>query len=247
MFNSVPSTILIAATTLGLSAGAAPIAPTVYVMTVTNGSAMPLSPIVFYVQDGQAPKAQIGEAPSPGFTELCQMGNPKTRIQELGAKPDVTYKTETTSMLAPGESRTVEIEVRDPLLQSIQFETMYGKTKNLCGVAGVTSHGLYALKQHVTSSVIGKDNVLQTGAFLDPSLPVGQTYLDPQACGGIPDAVTCLRSLALTNPGPQKVHFFSGYLSSLTMLLETKYGASETLNLMIPTSGAIHFEVKLKH
>lgn len=222
-------------------------APTLYVLTVTNGGAMPLSPMAIYTVNGQTPKARVGIPATPGFVQLCQTGNPTTRIQELAMSPDVTFKTQTSGMLMPGESRAIEIEVQDPLQQSIQFETMYGKTKDICAVSGVGSHGLYALQQHVTSAVLGKDDVLQTGAFLDPALPMGRTYLDPQVCSMASDAVSCLRSLALENPRQGKIRFFSGYLSSLTMLLESKYGTEQTLNLMIPSSGAVRFELRLKH
>ncbi len=160
---------------------------------------------------------------------------------------DVTFKAQTMGPLLPGESRMVEVEVRDPLQQSLQFEAMYGKTKDTCAVATIGSHRLYALKQHVTAAVLGKDNVVQTGAYLDPAIPMGQSYLDPQVCNGASDAVACLRSLALPNPKPAKIRFSSGYLSSLSMLLETKYGPEEALGVMIPASGAVHFELKLKH
>lgn len=221
--------------------------PTTYILTVTNGSAMPLSPFAIYTQNGQISKANVGTAPTNGFIQLCQTGNPMTRVQELGMNSDVTFRTQTTSMLMPGESRSIEIQVQDPLNQSIQFETMYGKTKDVCALGAVGSHSLYALKQHVTANVVGKDDVVQTGAFSDPAIPAGRTYLDPQVCSGVPDAISCLRSLSMPTGGNAKIRFFSGYLSSLTMLLETKYGASETLSLLFPTSGAVRFDLKLKH
>jgi hypothetical protein len=146
----------------------------------------------------------------------------------------------------PGDSQTIEIEVRGPLKQSIQFEAMYGKTKDICAVGMVNGHSLYALKQHVTSKVIGKDNVLQTGAFLDPAIPEGKTYLDANVCAGEMDAISCLRSLSAPNTGAAKVRFASAYLSSVQMLLENKYGAPETQSLIIPSSGAVEFKLRIK-
>lgn len=230
-----------------LSASAHAAMPTTYLLTVTNGSQMPLSPFAIYTENGQLPKAKIGSTATPAFIQLCQMGNAAARAQELGMDMDVTYKTYTTGLVMPGESRTIEVMVNDPLTQSIHFETMYGKTKDICGIAAISGHSLYALKQHVTSAVTGKDDVVLTGAFLDPALPMGQTYLDTNACAGAADATACIRSLAQPNRNGGKIRFFAGYLSSLSMFLETKYGAEDALSLAIPASGAIRYEVKLKH
>ncbi len=80
-------------------------------------------------------------------------------------------------------------------------------------------------QQHITSEISGKDNVIQTGAFLDPALP-----MDDEA-----------------NSGTGKIHFFNSYLPSLVSFLETKYGSADVLSLSLPTSGAIQFQLKLKH
>lgn len=238
--------LLILAAVAGPVGASSPM-PVTYLLTLTNGSLMPISPIAVYAGNGQVGKTQIGRPPSPGFIQLCQSGDPSLRIRELDMEADVTFKTQTIGLVMPGESRTVEVEVQDPLRQSIHFETMYGKTKDICAIGQINGHSLYALKQHVTSEVIGKDNVLQTGAFLDPVLPMGHDYLDMSVCEGQMSAISCLRSLSAANTGMAKVRFFSTYLSSVQMLLENKYGASETQSLIIPSSGAVEFRLKLKH
>ena len=220
--------------------------PTNYTLTITNGSSMPISPVVVYSQNGQTAKSKVGTFASMGFVQLCQSGNAMARLQELNMMMGVTFKTQTSGPILPGESRTIEVEVKDPLQQSIQFETMYGKSKDVCAVASINGHSLYALKQHVTSSVIGRDSVVQTGVFSDPALPSGHTYLDPQVCSTIGDATTCLRNLSSPKMNMGKIRFFSGYLPSVSMLLEARYGAEEVLNLAIPTSGSIQYEIKLK-
>lgn len=221
--------------------------PVTYLLTITNGGNMPVSPIAIYTENGQMNPIRAGEQPTPGFIQLCQTGNPSTRIQELGLDMGVTFKTQTMGLLMPGQSTTVEVKVNEPLKQTIHFETMYGKTKDICAVAQIGSHSLYALQQHATGEVSGKDNVLQTGAFLDPAIPAGKTYLDMSMCENEADAVSCLRSLSAANMGMPIVRFFSSYLSSVQMLLETKYGAAETQSLLIPSSGAVQYRLKLKH
>ena len=230
-------------TALGAQAQAA----TNYTLKITNGSAMPLSPPIAYVKNGQSPSAQVGDAPTAGFVKICQTGDNSLRAQELGMDPSVTFVTKLPGMLQPGESREVTVEVQDPLTQSVQLETMYGKTKDLCALASAGSHSLYALQQHVTSEYLTKDNVVQTGAFTDPAVPMGRSYLDAIVCADQANAVNCLRSLAQPSMGTQKIRFFAGYLPSLTMLLENKYGATETQSLIVPTSGAVQFQLKLRH
>lgn len=230
----------------GLSARAAN--PATYVVTVTNGSSMPLSGVVVYTQHGQISKSRVGVAPSAGLVQLCQTGNAMTRLQELGMSRDVTFKGQTSGMIMPGESRTIEVTVADPLQQSIQFEAMYVKTKDACAVAGIGSHSLYALQQHVTSNVSGNDDILLSGAFTDPVIPMGRTYLDGQVCAGAMDAISCVRSLSVpVAMGTAKIRAFAGYLSSIPMLLENRYGAADALTLQLPTAGAVRYDVQLKH
>lgn len=230
-----------------VSAGSAFAATQTYILTLTNGSQMPVSPVAVYVTHGQASKSEIASSTTNGFILLCQTGNPALRLQELEMEKDVTFKSQTMGLLFPGETKTIEVEVQDPLHQSIHFEAMYGKTKDVCAVGTIGSHQLIALRQHVTSSYQTKDNVVQTGAFLDPSLPAGATYLDSNACESETSAIGCLRKLALPNPESPKIRFFSSYLSSLQMFLETKYGAKETQSLIVPSSGAVAVQLSLKH
>lgn len=220
---------------------------TKYVLTVTNGGVMPLSPSVVYAKEGQTPAAKIGAAPTRGFVQLCQTGNPSVRAEELKADRSVKYLTGTMGLIMPGETRSVEVDVENPLTQSVHFEAMYGKTKDSCAIASVGSHSLYGLKQHVSTEAISRDQAVQTGAFLDPVLPAGRTYLDGEVCEGKEKAVDCLRDLALANQGPAMVRFVTPYSANLQMLLETKYGASEAQSLVVPSAGAVQLQVKLKH
>ncbi len=222
-------------------------AATTYSLTITNGGVMPISPSVTYVKNGQLPLTQVGQAPAPGFIQLCQTGNNMTRVQEVQMNMDVTAHAETMGLIMPGETRTVEIDVQDPLKQSLQFEAMYGKSKDACAVATFNSHSLYALKQHVTADIFAKDNVVQTGAFTVPALPAGRTYLDADVCAMQADAVSCLRSLSMPMMSGAKVRFFSPYLSSVPMLLEVKYGAAAAQELNLTSSGAVQFDLKMKH
>ncbi len=228
---------------LGLGAHAA----TTYELTITNGGPMPLSPSVVYVHSGQEALARPGEPAPNGLVQLCQSGNAMARAMEIDAKSGVSFLAQTQGLILPGESRTIEVQVDDVATQSIQFETMYGKTKDICGVASFNSHSLQALKQHVTTKVVSKDDVIQTGAFLSPALPMGQSYLDSNACDMQATAIDCLRALSRPAPMRVKIHAAEPYLSSVTMFLERKYGASETQSLLLSGAGAIQFELKLKH
>jgi hypothetical protein len=222
-------------------------ASTRYLVTFTNGATMPLSPGVIYVGERVANGATLGRAPSSGFIQLCQTGNPAGRLAELKADSSVRGVQQTSGPILPGDSLYVEVEVQDPRRQAIHFETMYGKSKDLCAVGSANSHGLYALQLHATQELVGKDDVLQTGAFLDPVRPGDSEYPDPDACGGAMNAVSCLREVALPNPNPAKVRFFSAYSPSLLTYLETRFGAEDVSTLQLPSSGALRFQVRLKH
>jgi hypothetical protein len=218
-----------------------------YELTITNGADTPISPGVFYAKNGASPAAQVGEAPTVGFIQLCQTGNPATRLTELKADSAVQFADQTTAPILPGESRSVEVEVMNPQTQSIHLEVMYGKSKNVCGVASVNSHSLVALKEHVTQEYLGKDNTLLTGAFLDPALPTGSNYQDTNLCPDAVNAIACLRQLSVPNPESAKIRNFAGYFPSLLMALEVKFGAADLQTLLIPTSGAVQIKLKLKH
>ncbi len=231
--------------TVGFGANAQALAK--YELTVTNGSAMPLSPPVVYTKTGAEAAAQVGEAPTAGFSQVCQTGNATTRLNELHADSSVRFVTQFPGMIFPGETKVIEIEVIEPQNQSIHFEAMYGKSKNVCGISSINSHSLVALKQRVTSEVIQKDNTVLTGIFLDPALPAGKTFLDSGICANATDAISCLRELSVANREPAKIRFFQGYIPSVVMALETKFGATDTQTLLFPTSGAIQLKLKLKH
>lgn len=209
-----------------------------YELTLTNGSQMPVSPAAVYVIDGQYAAAAVGQMATAGFVQLCQTGSPAGRIPELAGNSAVTFSDQTMGPIMPGESRSIEVEVKDPARQSVHFEAMYGKTKDLCAVGGINGHSLVALQQHATDRFIGKDDVLATGTFTDPAA----THY---SCTMAADAVSCLRELS--SPTMGTIRFFASYLPSVLNLIEQKYGAAETQSLVIPNSGAVRFSLVLKH
>lgn len=231
---------------LTVVAGSAKAAP--YLLTITNGGVMPLSPAVVYVRDGQAGLATVGTEPTPGFIQLCQTGNGSLRTQELMANPSVkSVATTAMGVIMPGESRTVELEVSSPLTQSVHFESMYGKTKDACALGAAGSHALYALEQHVSPEYLAKDDAVVTGAFQGPALPPGRTYLDMNVCSMSADAVACVRELSQPTMGKAQIRVATPYLSTVQMLLETKYGAGQAQTLVVPSAGAVAFSLKLRH
>ena len=216
-----------------------------YELTITNGALMPISPAVIYAKVGGESAAGIGTVPTAGFIKLCQTGNNADRAAEIKGDTTLQLLATTTSVILPGESRVVSIDVPNPLEQSVEFEAMYGKSKDACGEISINSHSLVALKQHVTKEIVVKDNAVSTGAFKDSALPAGMTYLDPSVCVSAMDAVSCLRELAVATPGQLSIRSFAGYFPSLISALEMKYGADDTRTLLIPTSGAIQIKAKL--
>lgn len=209
-----------------------------YKLTLTNGSAMPVSPAAVYVINGQNAAALPGQMATPGFVQLCQTGNPSGRIPELSGNSAVTFVAQTTSPIMPGESRTIEVDVHDPSNQSVHFEAMYGKTKDLCAAGGISGHSLLALKQHAVNGYVGKDDVLATGTFADP-------VVGHYSCSMAMNAVGCLRELSAASSGT--IHYFSSYLPSILSFLEGKFGATETQSLIVPSSGGVRFTLELKH
>lgn len=214
-----------------------------YELTITNGSQMPISPAAIYVKNGEDGSIHIGQMPSAAFTQLCQTGDPSGRLNEASAESGTTFTTTVPGPILPGDSRTVTVTVQNPSLQSLHFEAMYGKSKDVCGVGTINSHTLYALAQHITPAYIGKDEVYDAGAFTAPMLPMDANL--QKLCMNAADAVSCLRQLTMTNPSP-RVHFFTQYLPSLIGFLESRYGASKTQTLLIPDSGAIRFKLEVK-
>lgn len=236
-------TLLVLIATLGTTAHAA----TTYQLIVTNGSNMPLSPSAIYVRTGAQSLAPVGATPKPGFTALCQMGDAGARVLEVENDSSVTFATKTNSMIQPGMSAMIEIVVKDPSTQSLHFETMYGKTKDTCGTLNVSSHQLLALKQHATPAYDLRDEAIVSGAFTDPMLPAGESYMDTEVCEDHASATDCLRALAQPSTAISTIRFAPPYLPSVLNLLEMKYGPQETSALNFPQSGAIRFNLKLKH
>ena len=220
-------------------------ASTQFQLTITNGGAMPLSPALVYVRTGQTPAVQVGQEATAGFIRLCQTGNTMVRASEIKADTAASFLTETTGLIMPGETRTVDVEVKDIRNQSLHFEAMYGKTKDVCAVGSFSSHNLIALRQHVTSDILANDRVLQTGFFTNPTLPEDRTT--EATCANAASAIDCLRELSSPRTGKTFVRFFLGYLPSLTQFLEKKYGADDVQTLALPTSGAVQFHLTLKH
>ncbi|MBN8540918.1 MAG: spondin domain-containing protein [Deltaproteobacteria bacterium] len=229
----------------GLASIAAEAAPIMYTVKITNGSNMPLSPAAIYVRNGANAASELGLVATPGFVKLCQMGDAATRTAELRMDRLNTSVVQSAGPIAPGASVDVEISVNDTKAQSLHFETMYGKSKDVCGLASVGSHTLQALKAHVSTASISHDRTVVTGVFEDAKFDGG--YLNADECKTAKDAVSCLREISVPQAMPSAIRAFSGYLASVEMGLEERFGAKEVLGITLPTSGGIQIEVKLKH
>ncbi len=207
-----------------------------YKLKITNGSAMPVSPGTLYITSNQNSLIKIGAVTTDGFTRLCQTGNPEDRFLEVNKNEKVLWSQKTTGPILPGES----IEVTVPAThhgRAIHFEAMYGKTKDTCAVFHLNASELNGLTQQDVFE--GRDEVISTGAFLDPALPQNQGVAD--VCQSAGNAVDCLRMLAPANSG-KKIRFFPGYLPTVLAALEKLYGPEQTQALLIPTSGAVRVE-----
>ena len=90
--------ILYLALAITLPAGAE--AATRYQLRITNGGAMPISPVAVYVTDSDESLSPLGAAATPGFVKHCQTGNPDLRMQELNAHRDVHSAYANKSYLA---------------------------------------------------------------------------------------------------------------------------------------------------
>ncbi len=215
-------------------------AATHYKIKVTNGSGMPISPGVVYVTANAEPLIKIGSLPTVGFTRLCQTGNPDVRITEINKRANVIWSQKTSGPILPGQT----FELRLPISnrgQSIHFEAMYGKTKDTCAVYNLNTRHLARFMDMTVPLVVDKDEVVSTGAFLDPAISAGHSVGD--VCQAAASAVDCLRLLAEVNQNENKIRFFPGYLPSVLNALEEKYDAQDVQSLMIPTSGALRIQV----
>lgn len=208
-------------------------ASAMYEITITNTSMMPISPGVIYIDQGQGGQSEAGQEPTPGFVTLCQTGNPSTKAVELKGK--VAYVAQTPGPVLPGKSITVEIPMPTSKTQSVHFEAMYGKSKDTCASISIPAHRLG------NGELIGRDEVVSTGAFTEPDVPAYATNVCDKAAA----AVDCLRLLASPRIDGQ-ISYFPGYLPSVLTYLEGKYGAGDVQTLLIPTSGAVHYRLKMK-
>ena len=136
-----------------------------YQVTITNGGAMPISPGVLYASQNGEPEAHIGAPSTAAFTKLCQTGTNGDRAAELQKNVAVKALAMTDGPILPGESRTLVLDVPESAVQGLYFETMYGKSKDVCGVAAVPAAQLVALSQHAVARLAVKDQVVASGAF----------------------------------------------------------------------------------
>lgn len=212
-----------------------------YQLTVTNGSAMPLSPAVVYSTKGSATDRAIGATTPEGLVKLCRLGDAPSRDAELAPMRNVLTHQTTEGLIMPGETRTIMVKVKNPMKEAIHFETMYGKSADVCGTISVSGAQLAHLAYHPGQQLEGRDTVLRTGAYLPPALPADTAGLCEDD-----NAVSCLRTLSAENTGVKYVQFFRPYLPRVLSFLDEKFGAVETDSLVIPTSGAISFTLR-KH
>lgn len=207
-----------------------------YRFKITNGSGMPLSPGVVYVKKGNGALVTVGQAPTAGFSKLCQTGSPDDRIAEVKHNSS-TQLVQKSSGLQPGETIEVVVPVLKGEVQSVHFEAMYGKTKDSCATLNIDARDLTTAS--AGEAVSGRDEVLATGAFQDPALASDNM----ETCTTAAAAVDCLRQIAGPAMMSPRVRFFPGYLPSVVNFLETHYGAKDVQTLLIPTSGAVKFQI----
>lgn len=201
-----------------------------YELTVTNGGPMPISGSVIYVLNGVEPLNAVGETPTPGFVALCEKGDAAARLTELRNDTRVASAQRFADHLAPGARATFLVSLDDPATQTVHFETMYGKTQEVCGVI------------HANASLAhsGTDVVVESGAYAPITVPAMGLKA---ACANAAGAVPCLRALA-PRQGTPKVRAFAGYLPRVLSSLEEKYGADEVQSLLVPSGGFLHYSLK---
>jgi hypothetical protein len=236
-FSNVMTGLLI----LGASAAQASPASGKYVLTITNGGSMPISPGVLYAVTGQASTNEVGQEPTAGLVQLCQTGNPMTKVAELKSDSKVKSLVQTGGPILPGQTISFEITMKNPNIESLHFVAMYGKTKEVCSTIDVQSHTLRTIYPNY-DQLRGTDRVISAGQFTEP---VVNTDSD-DVCANVPNAISCLRALSRERTDKKQIHYFAGYLPSLLNFLEGKYGADETLSLLVPTSGAVSFSLSRK-
>jgi hypothetical protein len=212
-----------------------------YVVTITNGGAMPISPGALYASSGRKSVTEIGVQPSVGLIQLCQMGNPTTIISELKNNREVVGLTKTSGPVLPGQSALFEISFKNSGFESIHFVAMYGKTKDVCSTIDLQSPKIEQLRNGY-AEIQGNDRVIATGAFTDPTVPANAEVL----CANASDAVNCLRTLSTERMDKKQIRYFGGYLPSVLNFLEGRYGPEDALSLIVPTSGAVTYSLHYK-
>lgn len=215
-------------------------------LTITNGGSMPVSPAAVYVRNGSNSLARVGTLATPGLIALCQTGNPELRLQELRGDLAVYRAVRTTAPLAPGDQVSIEIPVHSTRGQSVHFESMYGRSTDVCAIASLDSHSLVALQQKVTRTVHVQDRPVVTGAFRYPALPDPTNYLQGAPCDPGSSAVTCLRELSSAIAPRTPIAYFQGYLPSVLGALEMTYGSDATQQLFIPSAGALQISATVR-
>lgn len=200
-------------------------------VTISNGSAMGISPGVLYTTRNTDSDRAVGSIATDGFTQLCQNGNAEARGQELSKLKNVPTHL-ITEGIAPGETKTFMIDVSLYRKDKLHFETMYGRSKDICGVFSVDHRSLRAPLE-------GRDDVVRTGRFSAPYLPqdTGDLCRDGSA-------TACLRSLSSNLNPVRPVEFFRPYLPSVLGFLTERFGSEEVDTLLIPTGGAIRFTIQ---
>jgi len=211
-----------------------------YVLTIHNGGEMPFSPVLVYASSQERANVKVGDTTTEGFVKLCQTGDNSLRETELQQDSQILAISKGDNLILPGETKSIEITAPKKHLRSINIETMYGNTKDTCAVVNIDRFELHKLKHHRVYEVVGHDRVLSTGAFSDPTLEDADNK-----CNSAPNAVTCLRNLS--EAGDNIVRFFPDYLPSVLNFLEENFGVDQTLSLLVPTSGALRYSLKLKH
>lgn len=211
---------------------------TTFKVTITNGSAMGLSPGVLYSTSSPESDREIGAVASEGFKGICNGGNATARSTELSQNQNVRANT-VTEGIAPGETKTFMVTLKSSTRETLHFETMYGRSKDICGVFDVGPGKLRKLAMNRRLVLSDRDDLVRTGAYVSPSLPLDTGDI----CRDI-SATACLRSLSPEANPVKGISFFRPYLPNVLSFLTERYGAEEVETLLIPTGGAIRFTIQ---
>lgn len=200
---------------------------------------MPISPVLAYASTSHGANLNLGDKTTEGFVRICQTGDNSVREGELKSNMKTISVAKGAGLIFPGQTEEIILRAPKNNIGSINVETMYGKTKDVCGVINIDGQDLSKLHHNVVSSVSGSDSVVASGAFTDPSAENAA-----ELCADAADGVSCLRKLS--EQGNGIVRAFPGYLPSVLSFIEKEYGAKDAQTLLVPTSGAIRFTLSLK-